>query len=155
MINFFLWSKENRIGYLDVYSSPRVIFYAQKNEPFTKSNSVISFEHAPLNVGNALNLKSGIFTASKSGVYHFSFSAMKDSADVALVIYLRKNGVNIAQAFGDNETDTLTVALTSTLKLTVGDTIDLWKTSGNLVDDKKSGYTHFVGWIVEEDLKSL
>ncbi len=148
-------SKENRVGYLDVYSSPRVMFYAQKNEPFTYPNSIISFEHATLNVGNALNLKSGIFTAPKSGVYHFSFSAMKDSTDVALVIYLRKNGVNIAQALGDKETDTLTAALTSTLKLTVGDTIDLWKTSGNILDDKKSGYTHFVGWIVEEDLKSL
>ena len=74
---------------------------------------------------------------------------------MALVIYLRKNGVNVAQALGANETDTLSAALTSTLKLTEGDKIDLYKTSGNLMDDKKSSYTHFVGWIVEEDLKSL
>ena len=80
---------------------------------------------------------------------------MKNSLKVALVIYLRKNGVNIAQALGASEPDTLTAALSSTLKLDAGDKIDLYKSSGNLREDKNGGYTHFIAWIMEEDFKLL
>ena len=140
-----------------MYSSQRVFFYVQKNTVFTKENAVIPFEKAQLNMGDAMDLKSGTFTAPKSGVYHFSFSAIKDSNSEALVVYLRKNRVKIAKAFGENKpySDSHTAALVSTLQLKGGDVIDLFKTTGKLHENEKSSQTHFTGWMVEEDLELL
>ena len=105
-------------------------------------------------MGNAINLKTGIFTAPKSGIYHFSFAGIKDSPARALVVYLRKNKEMIGKAIAADETGSLTLGMEATLKLKEGDTIDLYKTTGDLYDDT-DGYTHFTGWIIEEDLNSL
>ena len=99
-----------------------------------------------------MNLSSGIFTAPKTGVYHFSFSGMKDSSDTELVIYLRKNGVIIAKALGTSEKFSFMASFASTLSLNIGDTIDLYKTTGSLLDNADELFTHFTGWIVEEHL---
>lgn len=143
---------EKRYGYVDIYSPSRVFFYAQKTTSFNNENSTISFELATVNVGGAMNLSSGIFTAPKTGVYHFSFSGMKDSSDTELVIYLRKNGVNIAKALGSDNKNSFMASFSSTLNLNIGDTIDLYKTTGNLLDNAEELFTHFTGWIVEEEL---
>ena len=63
------------IGQYDVKSSP-VYFYVQRSTNFDTENVPIPFEVTRLNVGNAMNAASGIFTAPKTGIYFFSFSGL-------------------------------------------------------------------------------
>ena len=100
-----------------------------------------------------MNIHSGVFTAPRSGTYHFSFAFMNDEQAKAITLYIRKNGVTIGAAHTDALSKTiLQSSLAATLKLKSGDTVDLFQTGeGNLYDDA-SHYTHFTGWLIEEDL---
>ncbi len=99
-----------------------------------------------------MNLSSGIFTVPKNGVYYFSFAGMKDSSDKDVVVYLRKNGVNIAKGQSSIITGFSMLSFASTLYLKVGESVDVYKTTGNLTDTAEEMFTHFTGWIIEEDL---
>lgn len=100
-----------------------------------------------------MDLESGVFTATKSGIYHFSFVASKFSRCNKLAIYLRKNEQMIGQAMGTKNGYSFTLSLTSTLKLKKGDTIDLFMGTGELEEADNDHYTQFTGWIIEEDVK--
>ena len=140
---------ETRFGYMDVKSSP-VHFYVQKNRNFSRPNSIVTFEIETLNIGGAMNINTDVFTAPRSGTYHFSFSFMKDEQAKPIVIFIRKNGVNIGAAHTYALANIkLHSSLPATLKLKSGDMVDLFQMlDGNMY----SPYTHFTGWLIEEDI---
>ena len=149
---------EKRFGYVNIYSSPKVSFYVQKTQSFSTNFSTITFEREILNKGNAMNLSKGFFMAPKSGLYHFSFAAIKIQEFIGhdwQVVNLRKNGKNIGQAFITGYAGSYTTALTSTLKLKEGDKIDLYKNMGTIYDYETGLHTHFTGWLIEEDSITL
>ena len=143
---------ETRFGYMDLKTSP-VHFYVQRSNRFSKKNSPITFELERLNIGGAMNIKTGIFTAPRNGVYHFDFSFLKDVSQNFVTVFLRKNGVNIGatEASGSANFD-LQSSLHSTLKLDSGDKVDLFEVRGGVIIDDPDHYTHFTGWLIEEDL---
>jgi len=143
---------EMRFGYLDIHSSPRVCFYVQKTQSFSQENSIIPFEKDVINVGGAMKSETGIFTAPKTGTYYFSFVGIKNSDPIPLVVKLRKNHEIVGVTMGTTRQGSYTKTLMSILKLNEGDTVDLYKTTGDLYDDSDGLYTHFTGWILEEDL---
>jgi len=107
---------------------------------------------ARLNVGGGMDMKSGVFTAPKPGIYTFSFSELKSGFHF-LDVGIRKNGNKIGYVHVGQGLFGSTAALQSTLKLKRGDRIDLWKPEvGNLF--ACSGYCHhFSGWLLEENLE--
>ncbi len=140
---------ETSLGYVDVKSSP-VYFYLQKNTNFNTTSVPIPFEVERLNVGGAMNLGSGIFTAPKSGTYFFSFSGITDGSDKSLhiALYVNENRIGTGNSFGKYDT----LSLQSTLHLSAGDKISLRiKEYGALFDDSNH-YSHFTGWLLYEDL---
>ena len=147
---------ETRIGYLDVKRSP-VHFYVQKNGGFIQENSVITFDFQRLNVGSSMNINTGVFTASRSGTYFFSFAFMADEPNKPIVIFFRKNGeqVGAAQVFTNSNAFSKMIfqsSMPAIFKLKAGDWVDLYKKNvGNIYDDANH-YTHFTGWLMEEDL---
>ncbi len=138
------------MGLIDVKSSP-VQFHVQRKTSFSTLNTPIPFEIERLNVGRAMDLASGIFTAPKAGIYYFVFSCLKQPSTTYMSVFLRLNGVNIGRGHGSNLNSLLNVIIHSTLELDIGDQIYLSLPEGPLFDDISS-YTQFSGFLLEENL---
>lgn len=151
---------ETRIGVNEIISSP-VQFYVQKSRSWSTLNTPMPFELERLNVGGAMNLASGVFTAPKAGSYSFAFSAVangvvSNSRGTAFVD-LRLNGGSIGHGnSGVSGADGFfTVSIHATLKLKIGDQITLvldGVNGGGFYDEPNHRYTHFTGILLEEDL---
>jgi hypothetical protein len=153
--------KQKRIGYVDVKSVP-VHFHVQRNSSFNKTDTLIPFDLALVNEGNAMDLTSGKFTAPRPGIYFFSFTALARLESSAGAWYFSKlyfNGNSIGSGFVHevygpvNQFSPLT--LQSTLDMEKGDQvwvqIDYSGTSSYL-SDNGNHHTHFTGFLLEEEI---
>ena len=138
-----LYIEELRIGNVDIKSS-QVHFYVQRNDSYSVKQTSIPFEHQRLNIGGAMNLKTGTFTAPRDGIYHFHFSAKGKWLD----IYLKHNGVNIGHGMSEYFSS---LSIHATLELKKEDTVNLWLEKGDLHDPSQK-LTYFTGWLFQEDL---
>jgi len=115
-------------------------------------NSVLVYDNQVLNIGRAMNLTTGVFTAPKAGIYTFAFSMMKNGFKYEyLDIFLRLNGKKVGHSFAGKGLIGMPVSLQSTLKLKKGDRVDLLKGAGGLHAVCSSFCHHFTGWLLEED----
>ncbi|KAI9559378.1 neurexin IV [Daphnia sinensis] len=168
------------IGYIDVKSVP-TYFYVQRSERFSKVNTSIPFDVALVNIGNAMNLTTGIFTAPRAGTYFFSFTGLAEFPTFSSLLYLGidlyLNDNLIGRGFVEDANTTAgqfsPVTLQSTLNLQPGDQVWLeidsllppivddrtvrrnkrmLPTKGVVLFDDSRHFTHFTGWMLEEDI---
>ena len=139
---------ETRIGYVDVKTNSGVYFYVQKTSSYSTNQSVIPYQIERLNIGHSMNLTNGVFTVPTNGRYHFNFKAQ--AGDASSGVYLRLNGVEIAESFGVSEDDMM--PLTVTVNLKKEDRIDTFLWGGSINDNSVDHYTQFSGILLEEDL---
>jgi hypothetical protein len=125
-----------------------VHFYVQKSSSFSAMSATIPFEVAVLNIGNAMDIKSGVFIAPVGGRYFFGFSAYS-SGSVGLFIHLNLNGVSVGSL--QTQTAWTTTTSKSTLNLKKGDEIKLTIAGQSLYDDDNH-YTHFTGILLDQDI---
>ena len=133
---------------MDIKTSSGVYFYVSRNSFYSTIESVIPYDVTRLNIGGAMNLASGVFTAPVSGRYQFNFVAVANADRTG--VFLRLNGVRIAFGWGMLQNDNL--AITATLELQKGDTIDTFLNSGSIADSNSYYDTQFTGILLEEDL---
>lgn len=131
-------------------------FYVQRNSSFSTYTEIIPFEVERLNEGQAMDLASGVFTAPVSGIYHFEFTGVSVPADY-LIVTLQVNGANIGKAYtshlvSNNMPGSASASLSASLWLSKNDKVNLYNAHCVLYDDENH-YTHFTGWLVEEDLE--
>ena len=142
---------ETFYGSVDVKSKSVHFTVQRTTSNFAVENAVIPFDIERLNVGGAMNLATGVFTAPVDGIYHFDFKGLKSTDPEQLFIYLQVNGVNIGTAYATNLPNYLGLSgISASLKLETGDQVRLFKTTGTLHEYRQ--YTFFTGWLVEEDL---
>ncbi len=102
-----------------------------------------------------MNFATGVFTVPVNGIYHFEFSGLKDpDAAPYLYLQLQLNGIPIGSSYApyiENNWVGLST-ISASLRLKTGDQVSLVKDIGVLRDDDNH-YTHFTGWLVEEDLQ--
>lgn len=103
-----------------------VHFYVQRNSSFGSAGT-IPFRVEQLNVGEAMNLLTGIFNAPVDGIYHFEFSGNKDTSASGLTINLQLNGDNVGEAYAGSLENFLTLSSSSSLHLKAGDRVSLYK----------------------------
>jgi hypothetical protein len=130
---------------------------------------------AVVNEGNAMNLTSGKFTAPRPGIYFFSFagvarlssssavyffSSPSSAAGFASILYLNGDLIGSSVVYENNDPveQRNPLTLQSTLSLKKGDQvwvqIDYYPSgsSSYLYDDNSDHYTHFTGFMLEEEI---
>jgi hypothetical protein len=150
------------IGSNDIKSVP-TYFYVTRITPFSTIRTPIPFDLAKVNMGNAMELASGKFRAPRSGIYFFSFTGHAlfpqsvSEVELAVSLYLNGNRVGWAEVEETNTSDGQFSPLTlqSTINLKAGDQIWLQIVSiseGTVLFNARNHYTHFTGWMLEEDI---
>ena len=151
------------IGFEDIKSSP-TYFYVQRNSTFNQTQTPIPFEIEKVNIGGAMNLQTGKFTAPRSGTYFFSLSGIAyipvSSSKLVFFMGLYVNGIQIGRSHADDSSNTVvfeTYSQQSTLNLQAGDLvwIEIVKQStGVYLHDDVNHYTNFNGLLLQEQLNN-
>ena len=131
-----------------------VHFHVEKTYD-SNANNFIYFKNERVNIGQAYNLKDGVFTAPVAGIYRFEFTGLKDNdeGDLYVFLYVNKGNTKGAVAYADKLAMYLTLSFSTSLPLKAGDTVTLFKSGPNNLYDElgKNTYTYFTGWLEGED----
>ena len=138
-------------------------FYVQRTSNYDSIGSRIPFNVERLNIGGAMDLGKGTFTAPRSGTYFFSVSATvvmpQDEGSGNLHVALFLNDAYIGRANGNSQTGIYmngdeweTLSLQSTLNLKSGDTVWLQITGKAEACYLRGDYINFTGWLLQEEI---
>ncbi|XP_046456487.1 uncharacterized protein LOC124203727 [Daphnia pulex] len=157
---------QTRIGYVDVKSAP-VYFQVTRDSSYKITNTPIPFDLQAMNEGNAMDLKTGKFTAPRPGIYYFSFTGharISNSSPYHFYSSLYLNGYIVGSSFVSEERDAINkfspLTVQATLNLKMGDQvwvqIQYYGLSSYLysLHDDGDRLTHFTGFLLEEDIEA-
>jgi len=121
-------------------------------------NGCIPFQNELLNIGGAIDLGTGYFTAPVTGTYHFEFYGIGEEA-LYFYYYRTGGGSYIAAPYiarqGVTTGYTGTVGFTASLRLQKGEQMR-FQMEANRFSSGIEGPVHFyTGWLVEEELEWL
>ncbi|XP_057373146.1 uncharacterized protein LOC130694024 [Daphnia carinata] len=149
---------QNWIGFIDIKSFPTHFYVRKLQNYFAQLYTPIPFEDEMVNVGGAMNLTAGIFTAPRTGKYFFSASGSTNfpasSYTLLFDIDLFKNGYTIGVSRTDSyssSSNLKTFTLQAVVDLQREDEIWLAATlaaQGAFIFGYD--YTHFNGFLLEE-----
>ncbi|KAK4011157.1 hypothetical protein OUZ56_020272 [Daphnia magna] len=156
------------IGFADVKSMPVYFNALRSSTTFKQVQVPIPFDVARVNVGGAMNLSTGKFTAPRVGKYFFIFtgtasflpSAGRSSLNMGLCLNGNSFGDIVTYGLSDESNSNVyqqeSLTLQSTLHLNAGDQVwlQIGFLSGSFLEGGGGfgGTNHFSGWLLEEDI---
>lgn len=154
---------ETRIGFPELKSLP-IYFSVKRNVP-TEMNAigVVNYQVGQLNIGGAMDLTSGKFTAPRNGTYFFAFSGRAkffNSQSCYLSVTLtssKSRKLGYAYFYGTSATGDVysSASLEATAHLTAGEQVYLNIDSiyyATLHEEGGIGNNQFAGWLLQEDV---
>jgi hypothetical protein len=135
-------------------------FFVTTNVIFNTTNIPIPFSTVRLNIGGAMDVSTGKFTAPRTGTYFFSFIGLigyptSSSTVKELIVGLYLNGNDIVRSWNDEANTAVTqevpIALQSTLNLQKGDQVWLQIkviSTGVILYEVPA----FTGWLLQENI---
>ncbi|XP_016142377.1 complement C1q-like protein 4 [Sinocyclocheilus grahami] len=106
-----------------------------------------------INIGEAYNSSTGVFTVPRSGVYNLAFTVFSDAgspgASLAVCASIRKNGVALTalrEIYGQDQEDQATAVLLA--QLSAGDHITIGLQAGCWICDDQNHYNTFSGFLL-------
>ena len=148
---------ETFIGEVRLKTSKNFIHFQVARSSKTKRNdsesySTLGFESERLNIGQAMNLKTGIFTVPVSGVYRFQFTGLKNLSKDELFVYLMVNEKSAALCYADKAWMYIPLSLSASLRLKAKDQVYLSANNHtSMLFDGDNSYSYFSGWLVEDE----
>ena len=145
---------EKVIGYADIKSDP-VFFHVTKKRRFFSTGQKVLFDNVVLNIGEAMDIGSGIFTAPRSGKYSFNFNGFKDALVGELCVVLKLNGqTDLASSYVGNANDRASqlapIALHVITSLKANDQVSLYLKEGSIAGSSHGN--NFSGFLIHQDL---
>ena len=120
---------------------------------YETEKSKIPYDLEILNIGAAMNLSTGVFTAPVRGIYQFSFHGLTlkrdNNTDIKVQIWVN-NDFRIGHTFANANDAPVSISGLASLKK--GDQVYVWVHSGKLYDSDWGRYTTFSGMLLEEEV---
>lgn len=115
-----------------------------------ENNDVLKFQDVVLNVGDAYQPLTGIFTCPTSGLYHFSFNVVKMGQRIRVELVSKNTVVATAAAVDMVNADTATGG--AVLQLVKGDQVflQLAGNSDKTLMDTGNRFSTFMGYLIHE-----
>lgn len=135
-----------------------VYFNVFRNASFSEQKKVIPFHGALLNVGQGMDVRSGVFTAPVNGVYAFHFDGVRSffadrsiqHQNGAVKVGLYHNGKLVASAEEAAHEDIGSLSVNSILHLRAGDSVEMVLLYGILHDSVHHMSTRFSGALLRD-----
>jgi len=157
--NFLSSSASNTL----LTSKQKVAFDAYRNQPFDEEQATITYDGTSTNLGNGLNISTGMFTAPIAGAYAFHFHALTRDGTATYIKFMH-NGRNVGGAYrrhageaDENHEESLhefglqraegMLGQSVVLSLEEKDQISVFAYHGNIRDGGWH-YTHFTGYLL-------
>ena len=121
-------------------------FNVERNTSYTILNETMPFEWETLNVGNAFNVTSGVFTAPRTGTYFFAFSSFPETQYYGFYFYLIVNDARIANCAVSQSDRFNNCYILYTVKLVSGDEVQVSLQQGS------TSSALFTGVLLAEDI---
>ncbi|XP_043094979.1 complement C1q-like protein 4 [Puntigrus tetrazona] len=120
--------------------------------PLRAATNVV-YQSIFINIGEAYNSTTGVFTVPQSGVYNLAFTVFSDAGSpgalLAVCANIRKNGVALAalrEIYDQDQEDQATAVLL--VQLTTGDRITISLQAGCWICDDQNHYNTFSGFLL-------
>ena len=148
--------EEKVIGYADIKSDPVFFHVTLKKKRFFSTDKQVLFDNVVMNIGEAMNITTSIFTARKPGKYSFNFNGFKDALVGELCVVLKLNGqTDLASSYVGNANDRASqsapIVLHVITSLKENDQVSLYIKAGSIA--ASSHGNNFSGFLVHQDLK--
>ncbi|XP_057374181.1 uncharacterized protein LOC130695083 [Daphnia carinata] len=148
-------ANQNRLTSLET-KKPGVYFNVYRNSSFNVQNAFIPFQAARLNIGNAMNIGTGVFRAPEAGIYAFYFNGIKykpsdgvltnQNGATTIAFYLNEQSIGRSEAGHSAEEGTLSYS--TIVELKAGDQVKLKLVQG-ILHDSVVYHTRFSGALLK------
>jgi hypothetical protein len=136
--------KATKYSYTD---GARPAFSVYKNSMPTQTPGTVTYNTVVLNNGGYMNTSTGLFTAPKAGIYHFTFSGFKQNGgyNPTSVVFIKNGTQQGSRSYLEGYDNYSPVSLATTMLLNANDTVGVYLQSGGL---HGNGGQEFSGFFV-------